>query len=61
MINDAQRARDAAGLAGVCAACGHEESVFEPLVVAADGYRVHLAHVLTKGDGYFGAVSLEAS
>ena len=55
MVNDVQQARDVAGLSGVCAACGHEESPFTPLVIADDGYRVHLSHLVTEGNGYFGA------
>jgi hypothetical protein len=53
--NDAQRIRDGCHLRRFCAACGHPETRRDPLVLAADGYRVHLySHILTRGDGYYG-------
>lgn len=59
-ISDAQKARDAAGLGDVCAACGHEGSVFAPLVLV-DGYRIHLSHTLDPADGFYGAPHAEGS
>ena len=52
--NEAQQIRDACGLGTACAACGHPEAPRNPLVLAADGYRVHVSHVITPGDGYYG-------
>jgi hypothetical protein len=52
--NEAQKVRDTCGLATYCAACGHPETARNPLVLAGDGYRVHVAHVITPGDGYYG-------
>lgn len=60
-VNDVQQARDEAGFAGTCAACGNTASPSDPLVIADDGYRVHLSHVITEGNGYYGAGFLEAS
>ena len=52
--NAAQRIRDDRGLGASCAACGHPETARNPLVLAADGYRVHVSHVTTFGDSYYG-------
>lgn len=38
-----------------CAACGHLETAADPLVLA-EGFRVHLSHVLDPADGFYGAV-----
>lgn len=54
--NAEQRARDENGLRETCSACGGPEVTRDPLVIAADGYRVHVSHVITPGDGYYGAV-----
>ena len=57
--NDAQQIRDACDLARHCAACGHPEAPRNPLVLAEDGYRVHVSHVLDPDDGYYGEAFAE--
>ena len=52
--NPAQVIRDEMGLGDCCAACGHPRRERNPLVMAADGYRVHVLHLITEGDGYYG-------
>jgi hypothetical protein len=53
--NEAQQLRDACELRYFCSACGHRETGRNPLVLAASGYRVHLAHITTEvGGGYYG-------
>jgi hypothetical protein len=52
--NPQQEERDRRGLNGTCSACGHPGAERDPLVIAGDGYRVHLSHVLDERDGYFG-------
>ena len=52
--NPAQEIRDEMGLGGHCAACGHPRRERDPLAMAADGYRVHVSHLITPGDGYYG-------
>lgn len=52
--NPQQEARDRGGLRDSCAACGRDGTERDPLVLAGDGYRVHLSHVISEGDGYFG-------
>ncbi len=52
--NEAQEIRDASGLGMSCAACGHPETGRNPLVLAFDGYRVHVSHVTEPGNGYYG-------
>ncbi len=59
--NAAQRIRDERGLGSSCAACGHPQSPRNRLVLAADGYRVHVSHIITPGDGYYGAVFTDES
>ena len=51
--NPAQQYRDEHGLGRTCAACGHPEGR-NLLVLAADGYRIHVSHLITPGDGYYG-------
>jgi hypothetical protein len=52
--NDAQQIRDACGLGSSCAACGHPETGRDPLVLACDGYRVHVSHMIDPASGYYG-------
>ena len=52
--NAAQRVRDAGDLRHACAACGHSETPRNPLVLAGDGYRVHVRHLTDPADGYYG-------
>lgn len=52
--NEAQQIRDDSGLGTSCAACGHPGTARNPLVLAADGYRVHVSHVLDPASGYYG-------
>ena len=52
--NPAQEIRDELGLGHTCSACGHPGTERDPLVMAADGYRVHISHLITEGDGYYG-------
>jgi hypothetical protein len=52
--NPAQEIRDACELRDCCAACGHKASERDPLVLAGDGYRVHVSHVLDPASGYYG-------
>ena len=59
--NAAQQIRDDSGLGSTCAACGHLARDRNPLVIAADGYRIHVAHLLTFGDGYYGVPFARAS
>jgi hypothetical protein len=59
--NEAQRVRDACDLRTACAACGHQETPRNPLVLAGDGYRVHVSHVLDPASGLYGVPFQEAS
>lgn len=52
--NDAQQIRDRCELRSCCAACGHRETDRDPLVLAGDGYRVHVSHLTERGGGYYG-------
>jgi hypothetical protein len=52
--NPQQQERDACGQRDICAACGLAAEPRNPLVIAADGYRVHVKHVNEQGDGYWG-------
>ena len=52
--NEAQQLRDSCELRHSCAACGHRETPRNPLVLAGDGYRVHVTHVNERGGGYYG-------
>lgn len=52
--NPAQQIRDRCDLRSCCAACGHRESDRNPLVLAADGYRVHVSHLADPASGYYG-------
>lgn len=53
--NRQQQERDRIGLRDSCAACGRDGTVRDPLVLAGDGYRVHVSHVLSEtGGGYYG-------
>jgi hypothetical protein len=36
-----------------CAACGHQGTGADPLVLA-DGHRIHVSHVLDAGSGFYG-------
>ena len=38
-----------------CQACGNPGTEADPLVLA-EGWRVHLSHVLDPGDGFYGSV-----
>lgn len=50
-----QQTRDHNGMRYVCAACGHNESPGDPLVLDAEsGMRVHSSHYKTPGNGYYG-------
>ncbi|PRX92019.1 hypothetical protein [Allonocardiopsis opalescens] len=53
-ISQQQQDRDHRGLRHVCSACGHEESPKNPLVVTADGWRVHRSHTTDPTDGFYG-------
>jgi hypothetical protein len=46
---------------GTCAACGHEQSPFDPLIHAADGAWIHRSHALDPGSGYYGTRLAEGS
>ena len=52
-LNDAQAERDSKGMTS-CAACGHEPTAADPLVVV-DGYRIHQSHTTDLGSGFYGA------
>lgn len=52
--NPAQEIRDEYGLGRCCSACGHPERERDMLVMAADGYRIHVSHLITPGDKYYG-------
>jgi hypothetical protein len=53
-LNPQQQERDQRGQREVCAACGRDGAERDPLVIAADGYRVHVSHVIDPADGYYG-------
>ena len=53
-LNRQQEERDQCGQRDICAACGQVASGRDPLVIAFDGYRVHLSHVLDPASGYYG-------
>ena len=54
-LNPRQEERDPAGLGDTCSACGHPAAERDPLVIACDGFRVHLSHVISEtGSGYYG-------
>jgi hypothetical protein len=38
----------------ICPACGHPEAKADPLVKAADGFRVHRSHTTDPRDGFYG-------
>lgn len=42
-----------------CAACGQPEAPRNPLVLVADGYRIHVAHIYDPGSGYYEAAFAE--
>lgn len=42
-----------------CSACGQPETPRNPLVLAADGYRIHVAHIFDPDSGYYGAAFAE--
>ena len=52
--NPAQEIRDSCHLRSCCAACGHRETARDPLILAGDGYRVHVSHLLDPASGYYG-------
>jgi hypothetical protein len=54
--NPAQQIRDDCDLRGFCAACGHRETDSNPLVLAEDGYRIHVRHTFDRASGYYEAV-----
>jgi hypothetical protein len=53
-INTTQQARDHKGQRNTCAACGHPGTASDPLVLATDGYRVHLSDTTNPRSGYYG-------
>ncbi len=54
-LNIWQQARDRDGRGNVCAACDRDGTSRDPLVLAADGYRVHVSHAIAEtGGGYYG-------
>jgi hypothetical protein len=53
-INSAQFDRDHNGLRDTCAADGHPGTADDPLVKAADGYRVHQSDTTDPRSGYYG-------
>lgn len=52
-LNDAQAERDRRGITA-CAACGHEPTAADPLLVI-DGYRIHQSHTTDPQSGFYGA------
>lgn len=53
-INVAQQRRDHNGQRDICAACGHDGTGRDPLVLADDGFRVHRSHTTDPRSGYRG-------
>jgi hypothetical protein len=50
-LSDAQRERDANGQQNICAACGHQGTPGDPLVIAG-GYRVHTSETTDPASGF---------
>ncbi len=54
-ISPAQQQRDHSGQRNTCAACGHDATATDPLVVdVTDGIRVCRSHFDDQGSGYYG-------
>lgn len=54
-LNDSQRERDQdPRLRNACAACGHDGTSEDPLVVTTDGSRVHRSHTTNPDSGFYG-------
>lgn len=53
-INARQQARDHNGQRNICAACGHDGTTRDPLVLADDGFRVHRSHTTDPSSGLYG-------
>jgi hypothetical protein len=53
-LNDRQLDRDANGLRHACAACGNPETGENPLVISADGMRIHQGHFTDPASGFHG-------
>ncbi len=54
-ISPAQQRRDHNGQRNTCAACGHDSTANNPLVVdVTDGMRVHRSHFDDPRSGYYG-------
>jgi hypothetical protein len=54
-INSGQFERDHNGLRNTCSACGHDATATNPLVLSADGSRIHQAHTRDNASGFYGA------
>jgi hypothetical protein len=52
-INSRQFERDHNGQRNICAACGHDGTNADPLVLD-DGYRVHTSHTTDVNSGLYG-------
>lgn len=51
-ISETQFERDHNGQRNICAACGHDGSETNPLVVE-DGSRIHVSHTADQNSGYY--------
>jgi hypothetical protein len=54
-INSRQQKRDHNGQRNTCAACGHDGTSRDPLVLTNDGFRVHRSHTADPQSGLYGA------
>jgi hypothetical protein len=52
-ISATQFERDHNGQRNICAACGHNGSKANPLVVDEDGSRIHTSHTTDQNSGYY--------
>lgn len=52
-INSKQQQRDHNGQRNTCAACGHPGTGADPLVLSADGWRVHRSDTTDPRSGFY--------
>lgn len=53
-VNAAQFKRDHTGHRNHCAACGHDGTAADPLVVDNEGWRIHRSHTEDPRSGMYG-------
>ena len=54
VIHVRQQQRDHIGQRNICAACGHDGTTRDPLVLTDNGFRVHQSHTADPRDGLYG-------